>query len=243
MSVSRQLLVVPYLALSLLGCGDDNSLRSACNFNSDCAATELCATGACPDGVSVGECVERPTECGDTVSDVCGCDGVTYQSACFASQAGIRLSLPIGCFCADDSTCTDQQLCFSTTSCGGSGNCQTRPLECPDTVNPVCGCDGQQYDNSCLAEQAGVRVSAAQLPEGASCDCNTNEDCAPTDFCNNGRTTSGGTVTGSCDGPGFCETRPIEAECPPDEVLVDGCDNVEYTNFCFANAAGVRVAP
>ncbi|HYG18914.1 MAG TPA: hypothetical protein VD816_08290 [Ohtaekwangia sp.] len=28
---------------------------------------------------------------------------------------------------------------------------------CPDVLLPVCGCDGETYNNSCYAEAAGVR--------------------------------------------------------------------------------------
>ncbi|TFH31661.1 MAG: hypothetical protein E4H00_03050, partial [Myxococcales bacterium] len=34
-----------------------------------------------------------------------------------------------------------------------------RPTMCPDTDSPVCGCDGQTYQNVCFADMAGVRLA------------------------------------------------------------------------------------
>ena len=79
----------------LQGCGDAGSIDTACRSNDDCAPTELCATGLCEGGVGV--CNERPTMCPDTDSPVCGCDGQTYQNACFADMAGVRLAVTGPC--------------------------------------------------------------------------------------------------------------------------------------------------
>ena len=43
--------------------------------------------------------------------------------------------------------------------CTGAGTCQIRPAACPDTWEPVCGCDENTYANGCLAAQAGASVA------------------------------------------------------------------------------------
>jgi hypothetical protein len=38
------------------------------------------------------------------------------------------------------------------------GVCKWKPVECPGSINPVCGCDGNSYANECFADAAGVSV-------------------------------------------------------------------------------------
>lgn len=54
------------------------------------------------------------------------------------------------------------QYCdFGTGKCNvadAQGTCKTRPQNCFMVVDPVCGCDGNTYTNSCYAAQAGVSI-------------------------------------------------------------------------------------
>lgn len=63
--------------------------------------------------------------------------------------------------------CGDDEYCdYEPDDCGGSdttGLCQPRPTECEPDEDIVCGCDGEPYDNKCLAAQAGTDIAEIGL--------------------------------------------------------------------------------
>jgi hypothetical protein len=227
MSTRHSNLTIAAIALLAVACGSGaGRIDSACSSNGECAETERCAKGSC--GVSLGICVERPTSCDTRSQLVCGCDSKTYLNRCLAEQAGVLIAETGGCPCDAELPCMEGEYCSASDSCGGVGFCAIPPESCEgEEVEPVCGCNGETYENECTAEQAGVRVSAE-----APCDCETNDDCSPDDFCN----------AETCDGPGACEVRPTVCE-PGTGRAVTGCDDLRYENRCFANQAGQRVRP
>jgi hypothetical protein len=91
----------------------------------------------------------------------------------------------------------------------------------------VCGCDGLDYESPCEAAQAGVRVSAI-----GQCECQTNDECAPDEFCD----------AEVCDGPGVCALRN-DPECTPRLPVVACEDGATYQDICVAHQQGVRVRP
>lgn len=61
--------------------------------------------------------------------------------------------------CRSNDDCAATELCATGLCEGGIGVCTERPTMCPDTDSPVCGCDGQTYQNTCFADMAGVRLA------------------------------------------------------------------------------------
>ncbi len=131
--------------------------------------------------------------------------------------------------CTDNSQCPPGYFCAKQLGdCDGAGDCSPRPQICVALWDPVCGCDGQTYSNSCYAAAMGVNVAYAGecIP-----DCLSNGDCPPDYYC--------AKQPGDCDGPGGCQASP--AACPDIWQPVCGCDDQTYANACDAAVAGVNV--
>jgi len=132
----------------------------------------------------------------DSSEPVCGCDGITYPSACVAEASGVT---------------------FYTA--GQCGQCvepaQMNPdTLCPYVYDPVCGCNDITYMNACMAEAAGV-VSYTPGPcSGSSiwCDNATPIQCG--DFLPYEKTT--GLVNKISNYPG-CLSTPLVG---PEKVYV-----------------------
>jgi Kazal-type serine protease inhibitor-like protein len=134
----------------------------ACKDNGECDRNQYCQkrAGKCN---GPGQCVVRPQICPQIFDPVCGCDGVTYSNACFAASAGVNVKHAGACKgnCTKNSECAKNQFCSKPTGqCQARGLCSTRPEICPQIFDPVCGCDGKTYGNSCEAAAAGVSVAS-----------------------------------------------------------------------------------
>jgi hypothetical protein len=59
-------------------------------------------------------------------------------------------------------TCGPDQFCqYPAGKCKGAdlkGICVKVPPGCPKNLRPVCGCDGQTYNNDCLRQMAKVQL-------------------------------------------------------------------------------------
>ncbi len=203
-----------------------------CTSNECCDGNEYCARNVGDCG-GTGRCQEIPAGCPDVWDPVCGCDGLTYGNSCEAAAAGVSVLRDGECDlddCATNADCPRNSYCRREDGeCDGEGLCEPRPRVCREILDPVCGCDGLTYGNSCEAAAAGVSV--LRDGECGEEDCVDNTDCARGDLCLK--------EASDCEGRGRCARRPNV--CPRILDPVCGCDQRTYANECLARAAGVSV--
>jgi hypothetical protein len=206
----------------------------ACMASSACTEGQVCSRpiGTCD---QPGACVSKPTSCREVFDPVCGCNGQTYDNECYAALDGASVVALGPCEAMACLTATDCPAGFfcrpATGACGSVGTCAVMPAICNSLIYmPVCGCNGETYDNACLASQAGVSIASLGACHGHK--CSTYEDCNTDHYClKPGR---------SCNQQGRCAQRP--EVCYDLYAPVCGCDGQVYSNSCFAAMAGVSVA-
>lgn len=189
----------------------------------------LVLSGACSTGTySLGS---DPQALSDAGADV-GADARSDAQADAGPACGVGLPP-----CAAGSYCD-----FPDDACGGMaasgttrGVCRTSSTGCDGTCVTVCGCDGVEYCNPCVAERAGVDVAPAAwcAVSGTRCGAWLGKDCGPDEFCDFAAIDCGATD------PGRCLVRPKQEDCPTSPCgPICGCDGVQYCGECDSHVAG-----
>lgn len=128
-----------------------------------CPCSDLCERPACAEVTvyardpSDGTCVELPSPCGVPA----GWEYFADPSAC---EGG-------GAMCRDHGECGEAETC-DVRSCASDavGTCVPTPEDCPESAEPVVGCDGLQYANDCERLAAGARLATEGVhPLDAGC--------------------------------------------------------------------------
>lgn len=234
--------------------GDTCTEGFVCHYGPDTECGESGAKGAC---------FPIPSTCTKDYSPVCGCDGRTYLNICVAHShavsprhsgpcAGVAAGVAPGT-CGPGgatATCTEGSFCNYSEAqyCGeasGPGQCTQTPTVCTKEWAPVCGCDGRNYSNDCVAHSHGAPIRHRGLCQaaaaatagavGAKCGAPGHGGCATGLFCKYPKDAK----CGATDKPGTCQPRPQACTAEYDPVCA--CDGNTYSNACSAHAAGVSV--
>ena len=113
-----------------------------CGVASECPSGRACCgiTGACYDPARPETCavppLDAPFPCGND-QDCARWDGTYWM-----------LPHPASSYC-------------DTAGCSGVGGCVVPQTSCSGTLNAVCGCDGNTYQNGCEADRARVSIAHA----------------------------------------------------------------------------------
>ncbi|MBM4318820.1 MAG: hypothetical protein FJ125_02425, partial [Deltaproteobacteria bacterium] len=151
-----------------------------------------------------------------------------YPNECWRLGYGTPLAHPGPCQgsveCGFGEQCEPLQAC-DVQGCARDAEreCLDVPFLCPAGREPVCGCDGQTYDNDCKRLKADV----AKAHDG---ECAVSDRCGPgAPPCVQNRACDlrgcGDQTTGQC-----VEPQPF---CPLDLQPVCGCDGRTYGNNCW----------
>ena len=213
-----------------------------------CEVGEYCM-GGCS---GVGICMKKESGCDDLLEGaVCGCNGNTYPSPCYAASSGVNIDASGPCEGDEpgpDRACgpTIAEPCPQGEHCDISGCAPEQSgicigiwqgpeipgLLCLPGDPAECGCDGVTYANKCQRVLAGAAKDYVGACGENLCELGLEDDCGTGLYCAG--------ATGPCSGAGVCmKTNLICLQTGPS---VCGCDGKTYTSACHANQKDVPLA-
>jgi len=172
---------------STAGSGNTGGQPGTCEDDGDCSSAQYCKKATCD--AATGVCTLRATACvgvDATLNPVCGCDHMTYYTACVAAHEGVNVATSGECQ-SGAATCSrtagsgdscnphrDRAACYRTrTTCNSSsspdeGVCWVLPETCPDEDAAQLDCNNGEPE--CVGLCDALERKRPIVRNSSSCD-------------------------------------------------------------------------